>query len=92
LEQLWLLLGGGGAPAGVAGVDRLLGEHGLQQDGPAAGQELECRMEAQRLETPSVKQIAIRLHLGTPKSASVRLLTAGRQKAYDDPAQRSLGI
>ena len=162
-------------------VDRLLGEHGLQQDGSAARQEFERRMEAQRLEagdeeslkalrrgwclgsrefkqqqleavegqvgqhhfgelrleaaqakaeriiteelgrlgwqqaelasrrkhdpakleiaarlrretTLSVKQIATRLHLGTPKSASVRLLRATRQKACGDPARRSLGI
>jgi len=31
-------------------VDRLLGEHGLQQDTPAARQELERRTEARRLE------------------------------------------
>jgi hypothetical protein len=40
----------------------------------------------------SVKQIATRLQLGTPKSASVRLLTATRQKASGDPAQHTLGI
>jgi hypothetical protein len=32
-------------------VDRLLGEHGLQQDSPVARQEFERRMEARRLET-----------------------------------------
>ena len=32
-------------------VDRLLGEHGLQQDTPAARQEFERRMEARRLQT-----------------------------------------
>jgi hypothetical protein len=31
-------------------VDRLLGEHGLQQDTPAARQQFELRMEARRLE------------------------------------------
>ena len=31
-------------------VDRLLGEHGLQQDSPVARQEFERRMEARRLE------------------------------------------
>src|SRR5262249_16736545 len=31
-------------------VDRLLGEHGLQQDSPAAREEFERRMEARRLE------------------------------------------
>lgn len=31
-------------------MDRLLGEHGLQRDVPAARQEFERRMEAQRLE------------------------------------------
>ena len=31
-------------------VDRLLGEHGLPQDSPAAGQEFERRLEARRLE------------------------------------------
>jgi hypothetical protein len=162
-------------------VVRLLGEHGLQEDGAAARQEFERRVEAQRLEpgdeeslkalrrgwclgsrefkdqmleevegqvgqhhfgelrletaqakarriigeelarlgwqqaelasqrkhdpakleiaarlrretTLSVKEIATRLHLGTPKSASVRLLTATRHKPCADPAQRTLGI
>jgi hypothetical protein len=162
-------------------VDRLLGGHGLQEDGAAARQEFERRVEAQRLEagdkeslkalrrgwclgsrefkdqmleevegqvgqhhfgelrlqtaqakaeriiseelvglgwqaaelasrrrhdpakleiaarlrretTLSVKQIATRLYLGTPKSASVRVLTATRQKASADPGQRTLGI
>ena len=31
-------------------VDRLLGKHGLQEDGAAARQEFERRVEAQRLE------------------------------------------
>ena len=31
-------------------MDRLLGEHGLQQDSPAARQEFERRMEARPLE------------------------------------------
>jgi hypothetical protein len=40
----------------------------------------------------SVRQIAIRLHLETPKSASVRLLTATRHKVCGDPTQRTLGL
>ncbi len=35
-------------------------------------------------------RLATRLHLGTPQSASVRLLTGTRQKASADPAQRTL--
>ena len=162
-------------------VDRLLGEHGLQQDSPMARQEFERRMEARRLEpgdeeslkalrrgwclgseefrkqkleeidgkpgehhfgtlrletaqaraeriiaeemgrlgwqpsdlisrrkhdpgkiqlglrlrketTLSVKQIAERLHLGTAKSASFRLLTTMRKENSVNPAQRSLGL
>ena len=45
-------------------VDRLLGEHGLQQDTPAARQEFERRMEARRLQTgdeQGLKAIAPRL-------------------------------
>src|SRR5258708_6625381 len=42
--------------------------------------------------TLTVKQIAGRLHLGTPKSASVRLLTAARKQAFNDPAQKGLEI
>ena len=53
---------------------------------------LEIAARLRRETTLSVKQIATRLHLGTPKSASVRLLTATRQKASADPAQRTLGI
>jgi REP element-mobilizing transposase RayT len=157
-------------------VDRLLGEHGLPQDTPAARQEFERRLEAQRLEpgdeaslkalrrgwclgspqfkqeqleeiegkvgehhfgqlrletaqakaerliaeelarlawqesdlalrrkqypgklqiairlrketTLSVRQIAERLHLGTPKSASLRLLMAMRNRASRDGEQ-----
>ncbi len=162
-------------------VDRLLGEHGLQQDTPAARQEFERRMEACRREpgdeeslkalrrgwclgspefkqkqleeiegkvrehhfgqlrletaqakaerliaeelarlawresdlvtrrkqdpgklriairlrketTLSVKQIAERLHFGTPKSASFRLLTAMKNRAPGDGEQECLGI
>ena len=162
-------------------VDRLLGEHGLQQDTPAARQEFERRMEARRLEpgdeeslkalrrgwclgspefkqkqlqemegkvgehhfgqlrletaqakakrliaeelarlawresdlvsrrkqdpgklqialrlrnetTPSDKQIAERLHFGTPKSASFRLLTATKDRASSDAQHGRLGI
>ena len=53
---------------------------------------LEIAARLRRETTLSVKQIATRLHLGTAKSASVRLLTATRQKSCSDPAQRSLGI
>jgi hypothetical protein len=53
---------------------------------------LEIAARLYRETTLSVKQIAPRLHLGTPKSASVRLLRTTRQKACGDPAQRSLGI
>ena len=53
---------------------------------------LEIAARLPRETTLSVKQIATRLHLGTPKSASVRRLTATRQKASADPAQRTLGI
>jgi REP element-mobilizing transposase RayT len=42
--------------------------------------------------TLSVKQIAQRLHLGTPKSASFRLLTVMRRQPSTDPAQRRLDI
>ncbi len=162
-------------------VDRLLGEHGLQQDSVAGRQDFERRMEAQRLEpgeedglnalrrgwclgsehfkkqkleemdgqvgehhfgqlrletaqaraeriiaeelgrlgwqetdlasrrkhdpgklqiatrlrketTLTVRQIAGLLHFGMPRSASVRLLTAARKQAFNDPAQKGLGI
>ncbi len=94
-------------------VDRLLGEHGLQQDGPLARQEFQRRLEAQRLERgdeESLKALRRGWCLGsrefknqileevegqvsqTPKSASVRLLTAAKPRACGDPAQRSLGI
>jgi hypothetical protein len=53
---------------------------------------LEIAARLRRETTLSVKQIATRLHLGTPKSASVRPLTATRRKACGDPAQRTLGI
>ena len=42
--------------------------------------------------TLSVKQIAQRLHLGTAKSASFRLLTVMRTQTATDPAQRQLEI
>jgi REP element-mobilizing transposase RayT len=162
-------------------VDRLLGEHGLQQDTPAARQEFERRMEARRLEngdeeglkalrrgwclgsedfknrmleemdgklgehhsgelrwetaeakaeriiaeelgrlgwkeadllgrrksdpaklgiaarlrretTLPIKAIARRMHLGTSKSANIRLHTAMRARAPADAAQGRLGI
>ena len=162
-------------------VDRLLGEHGLEHDSPAARQEFERRVEARRLETGdeqslkalrrgwclggddfkkrrlaemegqlgehhrgelrqemaeakaqriiteelgrlgwtptdlasrrksdpaklriaallrrettlSVKQTAGRLHLGTPRSATVRLHLAMAQLAPAQPAQAHLGI
>lgn len=53
---------------------------------------LEVAARLRRETTLSIKQIATRLHLGTPRSASVRLLTATSQKASADPAQRTLGI
>jgi hypothetical protein len=53
---------------------------------------LEIAARLGRETTFSVKQIATRLHLGAPKSASVRLLTATRHKACGDLAQRTLGI
>jgi hypothetical protein len=162
-------------------VDRMLGEHGLQQDTPAARQEFERRMEARRLEngdeeglkalrrgwclgsedfknrmleemdgklgehhsgelrwetaeakaeriiaeelgrlgwkeadllgrrksdpaklgiaarlrretTLPIKAIARRMHLGTSKSANIRLHTAMRARAPADAAQGRLGI
>ena len=42
--------------------------------------------------TLSVKQIAIRLHLSTTRSASVCLLAASRAQAPGDALQGSLGI
>jgi hypothetical protein len=42
--------------------------------------------------TLSVKQIAQRLHFGTPKSASFRLLTVMRSQTSTGPAQPRLGI
>jgi hypothetical protein len=69
---------------GIAGEGLGIGKHD-----PA---KLEKAARLRRETTLSVKQIATRLHLGTPKSASVRLLTATRQKACGDPAQRSPGI
>jgi len=42
--------------------------------------------------TPSVKQIAARLHLGTPASASVCLLAVMEKKNRLAPEQISLGI
>jgi len=53
---------------------------------------LEIAARLRRETTLSVKQIATRLHLGTPKSASVRLLRAARQNVWGDAAQRSLGL
>jgi hypothetical protein len=50
---------------------------------------------AQRLRretTLSVKQIAIRLHLGTTRSAGVCLLAASGERATCNPLQRWLGI
>jgi len=50
---------------------------------------------AQRLRqetTLSVKQIAVRLHLGTTRSAGVCLLAASGARAAPDPRQSSLGI
>lgn len=162
-------------------VDRLLGEHGLPEDTPAARQEFERRLEARRLEpgdeaglkalrrgwclgsrefkqkrleemegqvgehhygqlrletaeakgeriiaeelgrlcwqetelvsrrkhdpaklaiaqrlrketTLSVKQIALRLHLGTTRSAGVCLLSASAERPASNPLQTSLGI
>jgi hypothetical protein len=63
-------------------VERLLGEHSLQQDSVATRQEFERRTEAVGLRketTLSDKQIADRLHSGTPASASVCLLAAMRK-------------
>ena len=42
--------------------------------------------------TLSVKQIAQRLHLGTAKSASFRLLKTSREQGVVNPAQGFLGI
>ncbi|MCX6923370.1 MAG: hypothetical protein NT154_09205 [Verrucomicrobia bacterium] len=53
---------------------------------------LEIAARLRRETTLSVKHIATRVHLGTPESASARLLTATREKASADPAQRTLGI
>lgn len=53
---------------------------------------LEIAPRLRRETTLADKQAATRLHLGTPKRASVRLLTATRQKGSGDPAQRTLGI
>jgi len=53
---------------------------------------LEIAARLRRETTLSVKKIATGLHLGTPKSASVRLLRAARQNVWGDLAQRSLGL
>ena len=53
---------------------------------------LEIAARLRRETTLPVKQTTTRLHLGTPKSASVRLLRAARQNVWGDPAQRSLGL
>jgi len=42
--------------------------------------------------TLSVKEIAERLHFGAPKSASLRLLTALKNRASNDSEQACPGI
>jgi REP-associated tyrosine transposase len=53
---------------------------------------LQIAARLRRETTLSIKQIAGRLHLGTSKSASVRLHTAMKQTAPTHPAQACLGI
>jgi REP element-mobilizing transposase RayT len=51
---------------------------------------VQIALRLRRETTLSVKQIAQRLHFGTPKSASFRLLTVMRTQTSTDPAQRRL--
>ena len=51
-----------------------------------------AELASRRKHDPAKLEIAARLHLGTPKSASVRLLRAARQNVWGDLAQRSLGL
>lgn len=53
---------------------------------------VQIAVRLRRETTLSVKQIAQRLHLGTPKSASFRLLTVMRTQSSTDPAQRRLNL
>ncbi len=53
---------------------------------------VQIALRLRRETTLSVKQIAQRLHFGTPKSASFRLLTIMRTQTATDPAQRQLDI
>ena len=53
---------------------------------------VQIALPLRRETTRSVKQIVQRLHFGTPKSASFRLLTVMRTQTSTDPAQRQLDI
>jgi len=53
---------------------------------------LEIALRLRKETTLSVKQMAARLHLGTPGSASVCLLAATNQASPGTPAQADLGI
>jgi len=53
---------------------------------------VQIALRLRRETTLSVKQIAQRLHFGTPKSASFRLLRVQRTQISTDPAQRRLDI
>lgn len=53
---------------------------------------VQMALRLRRETTLSVKQIAQRLHFGTPKSASFRLLAVMRTQTPTDPAQRRLDI
>jgi hypothetical protein len=71
-------------------VDRLLGEHGLQQDTSAARQEFERRMEARRLESgdqQGLKALRRGLVPGQSKSTNIRLHTIMSQTAPAQPIQ-----
>jgi len=53
---------------------------------------LQITIRLRKETTLSVKQIAERLHFGTTKSASLRLLTAMKNRASSDREQACLGI
>ena len=53
---------------------------------------VEVAMRLRKETTLSVKQIAERLHLGTPAGASVCLLAAMRDSTSGAPAQGQLGV
>ena len=58
-------------------VDRLLGEHGLQEDGAAAWQEFERRVEAQRLEPGDEENLKVKVQVSacSPPRGTRRVVT-----------------